>query len=205
AAQRRRARGTLAARVAVVSAWVMPGVLAGVLWKILLIENRSGIVNYYLSLARIGPLPLISSPVLALVSVVVANVWRGCAFSMILLYAGLQRVPRELHEAADLEGASAWQRLRWVLVPQLAPVIVLNLVLITIASFNTFDLIIPLTGGGPARQTEVISLFMYRLGFYDLEAGRSAAVAVVMLAVNLMLAWIAGRLIARGAAEPQHA
>ena len=61
----------------------------------------------------------------------------------------------------------------------------LNLLLITIASFNTFDLIIPLTGGGPARQTEVISLFMYRLGFFDLDAGRAAAVAVVMLGVNL--------------------
>jgi multiple sugar transport system substrate-binding protein len=199
AGRRRGAPGTLVARVAVVSAWVIPGVLAGVLWKILLIENRSGIINYYLSKAGIGPLPLISSPVLALVSVVVANVWRGCAFSMILLYAGMQRVPRELHEAADLEGVSAWQRLRWLLVPQLAPVIALNLVLITIASFNTFDLIIPLTGGGPARRTEVISLFMYRLGFFDLQAGRAAAVAVAMLLVNLALAWIAGRLIRRDA------
>jgi len=205
AARRRRAPGTLAARVSVVSAWVIPGVLTGVLWKILLIENRSGIVNYYLSLAGLGPAPLISSPVLALTSVVVANVWRGCAFSMILLYAGLQRVPRELHEAADLEGVSAWQRLRWLLVPQLAPVLLLNLVLITIASFNTFDLIIPLTGGGPARRTEVISLFMYRLGFYDLEAGRSAAAGVVMLAINLALAWIASRLIARGGVEAQRA
>jgi multiple sugar transport system permease protein len=201
AARRRRAPGTLVARVAVVSAWVIPGVLTGVLWKILLIENRSGIINYYLSGAGLGPLPLISSPALALGSVIVANVWRGCAFSMILLYAGLQRVPRELHEAADLEGVSAWQRLRWLLIPQLAPVIALNLVLITIASFNTFDLIIPLTGGGPARRTEVISLFMYRLGFFDLEAGRAAAVAVVMLLVNLGLAAVAGPLIMREAAD----
>ena len=168
-APRRPARSSRA--LAVVSAWVIPGVLAGVIWKILLIENRSGIVNYYLAQVGLGPLPLISSPMLALVSVVVANVWRGCAFSMILLYAGLQRVPRELHEAADLEGVSAWQRLRWLLIPQLAPVIALNLVLITIASFNTFDLIIPLTAGGPARRTEVISLFMYRLGFFDLAGG----------------------------------
>ena len=203
AGRRRRVPGTLVARIAVVSAWVIPGVLAGVLWKILLIENRSGIVNYYLGRMGLGPLALISSPILALVSVVVANVWRGCAFSMILLYAGLQRVPRELHEAADLEGVSAWQRLRWLLIPQLAPVIALNLVLITIASFNTFDLIIPLTGGGPARRTEVISLFMYRLGFFDLEAGRAAAVAVVMLAVNLMLAWVAGRLIMRDEHAPR--
>ena len=202
AARRRRAPGTLVARIAVVSAWVIPGVLAGVLWKILLIENRSGIVNYYLGRIGLGPLPLISSPILALVSVIVANVWRGCAFSMILLYAGLQRVPRELHEALDLEGASASLRLRWLLIPQLAPVIALNLVLITIASFNTFDLIIPLTAGGPARRTEVISLFMYRLGFFDLEAGRAAAVAVVMLVVNLTLAWVAGRLIMRDDPAP---
>ncbi len=205
AGRRRRAPGTLVARVAVVSAWMIPGVLAGVLWKILLIENRSGVVNYYLSRLGLGPVPLISSPVLALLSVIVANVWRGCAFSMILLYAGLQRVPRELHEAADLEGVSAWQRLRWLLIPQLAPVIALNLVLITIASFNTFDLIIPLTGGGPARRTEVISLFMYRLGFFDLQSGRAAAAAVVMLLVNLMLATVAGRLILRKAAAPRQA
>jgi multiple sugar transport system substrate-binding protein len=199
AARRRGVPGTLVARVSVVSAWVIPGVLVGVLWKILLIENRSGIINYYLSLAGLGPLPLISSPALALTSVIAANVWRGCAFSMILQYAGLQRVPRELHEAADLEGFSAVQRLRWLLLPQVAPVLLLNVVLITIASFNTFDLIIPLTGGGPARHTEVISLFMYRLGFFDLDAGRAAAVAVVMLSVNLALAWAAGRLIMRGA------
>jgi multiple sugar transport system substrate-binding protein len=198
AARRRRAAGTLVSRVAVVSAWIIPGVLAGVIWKILLIENRSGVINYYLSRIGVGPLPLISSPVLALVSVIAANVWRGCAFSMILQYAGLQRVPRELHEAADLEGLSAWQRARWLLIPQLAPVLLLNLVLITIASFNTFDLIIPLTGGGPARHTEVISLFMYRLGFFDLDAGRASAVAVAMLAVNLSLALAAGRLILRG-------
>jgi ABC-type glycerol-3-phosphate transport system permease component len=176
---------------------VIPGVLAGVLWKNP--PHRKPLRHRQLlpvaGWCRAAAPDLFAA--LALASVIVANVWRGCAFSMILLYAGLQRVPRELHEAADLEGVSAWQRLRWLLIPQLAPVIALNLVLITIASFNTFDLIIPLTGGGPARGTEVISLFMYRLGFFDLEAGRAAAVAVVMLAVNLTLAWIAGRLIAR--------
>ena len=197
AARRRRAAGTLAARVAIVSAWVMPGVLAGVIWKILLIENRAGIINYYLSRVGAGPLPLLSSARLALVSVVAANIWRGCAFSMVLQYAGLQRVPRERHEAADLEGASAWQRLRWVMLPEIAPVVALNAVLITIATFNTFDLIMPLTGGGPARSTEVISLFMYRLAFFDLDPSKAAAVAVVMLAVNLSLAWVAVRLMWR--------
>jgi len=200
AARRHRSPLTMFARVAVVSAWVIPGVLVGVLWRILLIENRSGIVNYWLSRLGAGPLPLLSSASLALASVIVANVWRGCAFSMILLFAGLQRIPRELHEAADLEGLGAWDRLRRVLVPPLRPVLALNLALVTIQTLNTFDLILPLTGGGPARRTEVVSLFMYRAAFSSLEAGRAAAVAVVLLVLNLALALLAARLIQRGRA-----
>jgi len=194
AARRKRIAGGLVARVAVVSAWVVPGVLVGVLWKILLMENRAGLVNYWLTTIGIGPLPLLSSAGLAVVSVIIANTWRGCAFSMVLQYAGLQRIPRDLHEAADLEGASMLQRLRVVVVPAVAPVIALNAVLITLYTFNTFDLILPLTGGGPARQTEVASLFMYRLAFYDLDAGMAAAAAMVMLLLNVPLIWIATRL-----------
>ena len=198
AGRRHRAPLTLFARIAVVSAWIIPGVLVGVLWRILLIENRSGIVNYWLSRLGQGPLPLVSSGALALVSLIAANGWRGCAFSMILLYAGLQRIPRELHEAADLEGLGAWGRFRVVLLPPLKPVLALNLALVTIQTLNTFDLILPLTGGGPARRTEVVSLFMYRSAFASLEAGRAAAVAVILLALNLALALLAARLIQRG-------
>ena len=105
AARRRRAPGTLVARVAVVSAWVIPGRAGGRALEDPADREPIRVSSTTTSAGSgIGPLPLISSPVLALVSVIVANVWRGCAFSMILLYAGLQRVPRELHEAADLEG-----------------------------------------------------------------------------------------------------
>ena len=199
AAERRRVMGSIAARVAVVSAWVIPGVLIGVIWKILLVENRSGIVNYWLAQLGLGPAPLLSSSTLALASVIVANTWRGTAFSMLMQYAGLRSIPRELHEAADLEGLTGWQRLRWVIMPALAPVLLLNLLLITIYTLNTFDMILPLTGGGPARATEVVSLYMYRSAFYDLNAGKAAAIAVVMLTINVGLAWGAVQLIMRRA------
>jgi multiple sugar transport system permease protein len=195
AAQRRRVMGAWIARVAVVSAWVIPGVLIGVIWKILLIENRSGLVNYWLAQLGLGPAPLLSSATLALVSVIVANTWRGTAFSMLMQYAGMRRIPLELHEAADLEGLSGWQRLRWVILPPLAPVLLLNLLLVTIYTLNTFDLILPLTGGGPARRTEVVSLYMYRSAFYDLDAGKAAAIAIVMLSINVALAWGAVRVL----------
>lgn len=201
AARRRGTMGTMFARASVVSAWVIPGVLIGVLWRILLMENRAGIANYLGSLVGLPALPFLSSGALALVSVTIANVWRGSAFSMILQFAGLMRIPKELHEAADLEGLTRLQRLRWLILPQLKPILALNFVLITISTLNTFDLILPLTGGGPARQTEVIALYMYRAAFFSLEAGRSAAIATVMLALNLALAWIAVRVMRKQAAS----
>jgi len=201
AARRRGTSGTLFARASVVSAWVIPGVLIGVLWRILLMENRAGIVTYLGSMLGLPAQPWLSTGSFALASVVVANVWRGSAFSMILQFAGLMRIPKELHEAADLEGLTRSQRLRWLILPQLAPILALNLVLITISTLNTFDLILPLTGGGPARQTEVIALYMYRSAFFSLEAGRSAAIATVMLAVNLALALLAVRAMRRQAAS----
>jgi multiple sugar transport system permease protein len=137
-----------------------------------------------------------------MVSVVMANTWRGCAFSMILLYAALQRVPRELHEAADLEGLGPLARFRVVSWPQIRPAATHNQALINIYTLNTLDLILPHTAGGPARATEVMSLFMYRSAFMSLDAGRAAAVAVVMLAVNLALALLAFRVMRdRGAAS----
>ena len=201
AARRRGTWGTMFARASVVSAWVIPGVLIGVLWRILLMENRAGIVTYLGSMFGLPALPWLSSGSFALASVVVANVWRGSAFSMILQFAGLMRIPKELHEAADLEGLTRFQRLRWLILPQLKPILALNLVLITISTLNTFDLILPLTGGGPARQTEVIALYMYRSAFFSLEAGRSAAIATVMLLVNLALALAAVRAMRRQAAS----
>ena len=201
AARRRGTSGTLFARTAVVSAWVIPGVLIGVLWRILLMENRAGIANYLGSMFGLPAMPFLSSGSMALAAVVVANVWRGSAFSMILQFAGLMRIPNELHEAADLEGLTRSQRLRWLILPQLKPILALNLVLITISTLNTFDMILPLTGGGPARQTEVIALYMYRSAFFSLEAGRSAAIATVMLIANLALAFVAVRVMRKQAAS----
>jgi multiple sugar transport system substrate-binding protein len=200
-ARRRGTWGTMFARASVVSAWVIPGVLIGVLWRILLMENRAGIANYVGSAFGLPAMPFLSSGSFALVSVVIANVWRGSAFSMILQFAGLMRIPKELHEAADLEGLTRMQRLRWLILPQLKPILALNLVLITISTLNTFDMILPLTGGGPARQTEVIALYMYRAAFFSLEAGKSAAIAAVMLALNLGLAFVAVRVMRKQAAS----
>lgn len=184
---RRCLRGTVVTRTAVLCAWITPGVVIGIIWRMLLSSSPYGVINYFIQQLGFNKLPFLSSPTFALVSVIIANIWRGTAFSMILQYAGLQKIPQELYEAAKVDGASAGQLLYHVIVPQLRPIVFINLVLITIYTFNTFDMIIALTGGGPARATEVIALNVYNTVFKFLDLGAGAAIAVVLLLINLAM------------------
>ncbi len=162
--EKRNLKGTLFVRLVVLVAWVIPGVIIGIIWKLFLSEANYGILNYYLQLLFNSKLPFLSSQNLALFSVIIANVWRGTAFSMIIQYGGLKQISSELYEAASMDGASFFKTFFHITLPQLKPVIFINLVLTTIYTFNTFDMIMALTGGGPGRSTEVISLNIYQKG-----------------------------------------
>jgi multiple sugar transport system permease protein len=184
---RRGLRAHLTTRVSVLLAWIVPGIIIGLVWKVMLVESQFGAVNHFLGALGIGPVPFRSDPTLALISTIVAGTWRGTAFTMIMIYGGLQRVPQRLYEAARVDGAGRWGRFRHVTLPQLKPVLFITTVLVTIYALNTFDLIFALTGGGPGRATQVLALFMYQEAFQDYALGRGAAIAVVMLAANLLL------------------
>ena len=114
-----------------------------------------------------------------------ANVWRGTAFSMILLYAGLLVIPRSLYEAAEVDGATAWKQFLYITLPQLRPVLLVNTILISIFTLNTFDLILPLTGGGPGRATEVLALYAYNTVFRNFDLSNGAVLAVMMLLISI--------------------
>jgi multiple sugar transport system permease protein len=185
---RRGLRGHLTTRVSVLLAWIVPGIIIGLIWKVMLVESQLGAVNYLLGTVGVGPVPFRSNPDLALVSTIAAGTWRGTAFAMIMIYGGLQRIPPQLYEAARIDGAGRWARFRHVTIPQLKPVLFVTIVLVTIYALNTFDLIFALTGGGPAEATEVLALFMYRKAFESpFSLGEGAAVAVFMLGLNLLL------------------
>ena len=184
---RRGLRGHLTTRVSVLLAWIVPGIIIGLIWKIMLVESQLGAVNYLLGTVGIGPVPFRSNPTLALVSTIIAGTWRGTAFAMIMLYGGLQRIPQRLYEAARVDGAGRLARFRHVTLPQLKPVLFVTIVLVSIYALNTFDLIFALTNGGPGQATEVFALFMYRKAFTDYALGEGAAVAVVLLGINLLL------------------
>src|ERR671913_1364098 len=194
---KRGMKTSIVTRTAVLPAWAIPGVIIGIIWSILYEQSAAGILNYVLSFVGFGEVPFLSDPQVALASVTLANVWRGTAFSMILLYAGLQTLPDEVMEAAKVDGANAWQRLTHVVLPLLAPILFINLVVVSIETFNTFDMVLALTGGGPGRSTEVVALSIYNQIFQQFNLGQGAATAVLLLTINLIMTFVYIRILER--------
>ena len=197
-AERRGLRGPVATRTIVLTAWAIPGVIIGIIWRLLYEESESGILNYGLSLVGgSGQTAFLSDPNLALYSVIVANVWRGTALSMILCYAGLKTIPTEVYDAAKVDGANAVQTLRRVTVPMMMPILTTTLVLVVVETFNTFDMVLSLTGGGPGTSTQVLALSVYDQTFRQLNVGQGAATAVVLMGINLVMILVYLRLVER--------
>jgi multiple sugar transport system permease protein len=183
----RRLPGTTVVRTVVLAAWIIPGVIVGILWRTMLTSSNYGVINYFIRSLGGESVPFLIDPNYALISVIGVNIWYGTAFSMLLQYAGLQRIPQELYEAARVDGASTWQSFRYVTLPQLRPILFINLVLITIYTFNTFDMILALTSGGPARMTEVVTINAHTQVFQFFHLGRGASLAVLLLMINLIM------------------
>ncbi|EMS71855.1 carbohydrate ABC transporter permease [Ruminiclostridium cellobioparum] len=181
-------RGTVFVRTVALISMVIPGVIIGIIWRMMYDESPTGILNYFLTLIGVGHVRFLTDPFIAVVSATVANVWRGTAQSMILLYSGLKTVPGETLEAARVDGASAAGRLFKIIIPSVMPVMLINLILNTIYTFNTFDMVMTLTGGGPGRSTEVLALSAYTQIFQLLDLGRGSSVAVLLLLINSIMA-----------------
>src|SRR5882672_4365029 len=181
-------RGFIAANfvyAVVLLAWVNPAIIAGFLW-VAMFDYYNGSLNVGLSLLGLGPVNWFGqAPMLA---VIIANIWRGTAFTMLIFLGALRTIPSDIYEAARVDGANALRRFWDHTLPLLRPIAALTLLSVTMATFGTFILIQALTNGGPALQTEVIALYAYHQAFQAHEVGYGSAIAVVMLGLNLMFA-----------------
>ncbi|WP_252192876.1 sugar ABC transporter permease [Rhizobium sp. CSW-27] len=196
--EKRRLFGTTIVRTTALIAWVVPGIAGGIIWKMLFNEAPFGGLNSILRLMGAAPVQWLSDPDLVMWSVVISNVWRGTAFSMVVMYAALKAIDPVLYEAAAVDGASAPQRLMHVTLPQLRSAILVNMILITIQTLNTFDAIISLTGGGPGRSTEVLSLYTFNVVFRNYDLAGGAVLSILMLVISLGLALVYAAFLPKG-------
>jgi multiple sugar transport system permease protein len=121
------------------------------------------------------------------VSAIIANVWQGSAFAMIIFYAARRGVDPALYDAAAVDGCGPVARLVFITLPQLRPAVLVASVLVTIQTLNTFDVILSLTGGGPGRATEVLSLFTFNTVFYNLDLSGGSVLALILVALAMAL------------------
>lgn len=171
----------------VLLAWVIPEIVAVYIWASIL-NFQSGSANQILLAFGLEQHRwLIDSPLL---SIIIVNIWRGTAFTMLLFSSALEAIPTVLYDAASVDGASRWEKFRFITLPLIRYTILLDFILITMGSFSVFGIVFAMTGGGPLGRSEVIGVYIYRNAFEYREIGYGSAASVIMLLINLVLALI---------------
>lgn len=167
-------------RILILVPWTIPTVVTARMWQWILDYNL-GIVNYLLQSIGIDQVNWLGKPWLAFFSMVIADVWKTTPFVAIVVLAGLSAIPQEMYKASVIDGANSWQRLRFVFLPLLLPVLGVAILFRAIDAMRIFDLVYVLTGGGPGGSTETISVYAYKLFFYKGDFGQGAATSVIIL------------------------
>jgi multiple sugar transport system permease protein len=167
--------------------WLLPLIVSSSTWAWMM-NSESGVLNYALHFADIGPTDWLTSPRWALTSVIIANVWIGIPFNLVILHSGLQNIPPDLYEAAAIDGATGWQQFRRITFPLLRPVSAIVLLLGFVYTLKVFDLIWIMTKGGPADASTTLATWSYRLGFGSLlpRFGPGAAVGNILIIIALI-------------------
>ncbi|WP_299913013.1 carbohydrate ABC transporter permease [uncultured Paracoccus sp.] len=181
-------------RAVIIAPYLISNVVAGLVW-LLMLDPLIGVTNSFLGLIGIGPQAFLSSPDQSLVSVAAISIWRHVGFTALLFYAGLQSIPRDLYEAARLDGASEFAMFRLITLPLLRPVLVFVLVTSVVGSFQIFDVIAVTTQGGPADSTRAVLWYIYENAFKFSRMGYASAMSMVLFVLLILVTLLQMRLL----------
>lgn len=181
-----RIRGAKMLRGLMLIPWLVPGVVVSFLWMWIFNANY-GVANAVLGLFGVDAQAWLAQPQTAMFAVIVAKTWQSFPWIMVMLLAGLQTVPQELHEAAEMDGAGTIRRFFSITVPQLKGIIGLVLLLEFIWNFQHFDIIYVLTGGGPAGSTQTFATAVYETAFRGFDLGHAGALGLLWLILLMAL------------------
>jgi multiple sugar transport system permease protein len=173
-------------RTIVIIPLLLTPVVLGLNWKLML-NLDWGIINYFVRLLGFAPINFVNSPNWAMASLILVDVWHTTSFTVLVLSAGLASLPDEPFEAASIDGASSWQKLWYLTIPLLRPLILVILLFRSYELIRVYDIVFAVTGGGPGRLTETISFHIFNRMFNGFQVGYASAVSYVLFAV--CLAW----------------
>jgi multiple sugar transport system permease protein len=179
-----KVRGRAMIRGVVLVPWATASILVALMWLWMLNPNF-GIVNHYLRVIGLlnGPQDWLGDPMTALPTLILIDVWQGVAFFSVMLLAALQSVPKEMLEAAKIDGASPWQSFWRLTLPYIMPTVLITVVLRVVWTANYFDLILVVTNGGPANSTLTLPLHAYSTAYQDFDFGMAAALGIIQAVI----------------------
>lgn len=171
--------------------WLLPLIVSATAFR-WMFDQTNGIINQLLLDLHIIPHPIgwLLSPGMGLTALIITNIWVGIPFNLVLLYSGLQDIPEDYYEAGALDGANGWKAFWHITLPSLRPVIAIVLMLGLIYTLKVFDIVMVLTGGGPANSTQILSTWAYSLSFTDMSFGQGAAVGNIMIVISLCFSFV---------------
>ncbi|MHB8731114.1 MAG: carbohydrate ABC transporter permease [bacterium] len=182
------------ARVLIFAPYAMMSAVVGILWTWIL-DSNFGLLNYYLAKAHLGPIPWLSSEAAAMPAIALTTVWWTVGYNMVIFLAGLQDIPPQLEESARVDGAGPWQILWSITLPVLRPTTFVVVMLTIINTFQVFDQVYVMTGGGPGTATLTLVQYLFYQAFQTFKLGYGSAIAYVTFALLLALAWLQQRLV----------
>jgi multiple sugar transport system permease protein len=186
--------GATLARTVFYAPNVVAVTVIGLVW-VWLLDTRFGLVNQYLGYLGLPNVPWLTNPSWVLFGVALASIWWDAGFSMVIFLAGLQDIPKELREAAQVDGASRFQVLRHIVLPLLRPAMSLVVTLLIIGTLRVFSQIYIMTNGGPANASASVILYIYQVGFRKYELGYAAALSLMLFATILVVTAVEMRLL----------
>jgi ABC-type sugar transport system permease subunit len=189
-----RLRGTTLLRSAIFAPTVTAVAIAAVIWG-LMYQPQAGLINSILGAVGIGPQSFLTSKDQALPSIIALGIWQDTGLTVLILLGGLQGIPRDFYEAAELDGASGWQAVRHLTLPLLRRTILFTVVLTTIFAFKVFAEVKIMTEGGPENSTLMTVYYIYKKAFVFLDLGYAFALAVVLMAILIAIALLQGRIL----------
>lgn len=174
--------------------WLLPNVVVGLLW-LWLLDTRVGIVNAAIQWLGFSAVPFLGSVEWALPSIAGINIWRHVGYTALLIFAGLQAIPKDVYEAAAIDGASEVRQFFSITIPLLRPVLVFVMVTSVIGSFQIFDTIAITTGGGPVNATEVVNWLIYEQAFERFNMGYATTASIVLFLILIVVSLVQMRLL----------
>lgn len=181
-------RGNSFFRGATMISWLLPVTVAGLLFKFMF-ASTGGIVNQFLTQLHLidKPVDWLLEPHTAMIAIIIANIWIGIPFNMMLLTTGLTTIPEEIYESCSIDGANRFQRLFQITIPMIKPAIMSVLTLGFVYTFKVFDLVWVMTKGGPVNSTELVSTYAYRLSFEEFQFSKGAAAANILMIILMIV------------------